>query len=152
VCENANFLTYFPNFGKNKSRPMWSPCCLCVWVPPLSTFECLNQFLMKLYVRNDTGAHLNGVLHKSQPSVCVFVCVSLLIVARQRFGDTFLWQRIHATIEELLEASFSIQFVSYEKKSVGLSVNPPIVARHLLVNTIPRQRRFLSVPCPIRGK
>jgi hypothetical protein len=30
------------------------------------------------YVYHDTSAHLNGVLHKSLPSVCVSVCVSLL--------------------------------------------------------------------------
>jgi hypothetical protein len=59
----------------------------------------------------------------------VFVCVSVypLIVARQRLGKNPLmvaWQRLgrnvtavtntHATIEELLDASFSVWPVSYQ--------------------------------------
>jgi hypothetical protein len=51
------------------------------------------------YVYRGTWVHLNGVLHKSLPSVCVSVCVSYLLLlnkgsvkgivaflARQRFG------------------------------------------------------------------
>jgi hypothetical protein len=37
----------------------------------------------------DTWAHLNGGLHKSLPSVCVSVCVSHPIVARQQIGKHF---------------------------------------------------------------
>jgi hypothetical protein len=60
-------------------------------------------------------------------SVCV--CVSPYIVARQRFGkNTPIVSRLrlgrnvtavtntHATIEELLDASFSVWFVSYQGK------------------------------------
>jgi hypothetical protein len=45
---------------------------VCLYLP-LLTSECLNQFSWNL---DGTWAHLNGVLHKSLPSVCVSVCVS----------------------------------------------------------------------------
>jgi hypothetical protein len=67
-------------------------------------------------------------IEKSLPSVCMSVCVSP-IVARQRFGKNPLIvdrQRLgrnvtavtntHATIEELLDASFSMWPVSYQGK------------------------------------
>jgi hypothetical protein len=70
--------------------------------------------------------HLYGVLHKTLPSVSVTVCVSL-IVAKQRLGENspiFARKRLsknvtavtntQATIEELLDASFSMRFVSYQ--------------------------------------
>jgi hypothetical protein len=66
---------------------MRSPRCLCVLSIPLVNF-CTPEpiFHETWYVRNDTRAHLKGVTHKSFPSVCVLVCASLLIVARQRLG------------------------------------------------------------------
>jgi hypothetical protein len=63
---------------------MRSPCCLyvcvfvsaCLWIPD-STFECLNQSLQNFVC---ISWHLSPSqwLHKSLPSVCVSVCVSLL--------------------------------------------------------------------------
>jgi hypothetical protein len=66
--------------------------------PLLSTFEHLNQSLWNV-VYHANGVHLNGVLHKSLPSVCVSLCVTLLSLqgngsvkcltpfgARQRLG------------------------------------------------------------------
>jgi hypothetical protein len=41
----------------------------------------------------------------------VSICASPPIVARQRIGKHVPRQRIHATIEELLDASFSIRSV-----------------------------------------
>jgi hypothetical protein len=67
-----SFLACFPYFEKkNRSRLMQSPCNLCVYVSPLSTFE-------NWYVYHGSWAHLNGVLHKSLPSVCVCISLSLL--------------------------------------------------------------------------
>jgi hypothetical protein len=53
---------------------MRSPCCLCVCVSPLLTFECLSQTLWNL------------------------VCTSWHLTSSQRHT-----RRIHATIEELLD-------------------------------------------------
>jgi hypothetical protein len=72
---------------------MRSPSCVSMSPSP-PTFNCLNQSLWNLLC-----AHLNGVLYKSLPPVCVSVCVSLLLLlgkgsvkcihnfsARQRLG------------------------------------------------------------------
>jgi hypothetical protein len=58
------------------------PCCLCVCISPLSTFDYLANLYEPWYVYHGTWAHLSGVLHKSLPSVCVCMCI-FLIVARQ---------------------------------------------------------------------
>jgi hypothetical protein len=65
---------------------MRSPWCLCVckdfclWTPPLINFWMPEPTFMKLctYVYNGTWAHLSGVLHKSLPSVCLSLCISVL--------------------------------------------------------------------------
>jgi hypothetical protein len=65
-----------------------------------------------------TWAHLNGVLNKSLPSIWVSVCVSCT-VARQRLGkNVTVATNTHATIE-LLDASFSVRSVSYQRKVGG---------------------------------
>jgi hypothetical protein len=64
----------------------------------------------------------------------VSVCVPH-IVARQRLG-TFPWQRIHETVEELLEEVFLCVCVCglcrIKVESLGLSVYSSIVARQWL--------------------
>jgi hypothetical protein len=72
---------------KNKSSLIKSSCSVCACLyPPLLTFECVNQSLWNL-VYHGTWAHLNSILHKSCPSVCMSVwCVSPT-VARQRLGQ-----------------------------------------------------------------
>jgi hypothetical protein len=83
---------------------MRSPCCLCGPVnnpPPLYiNFECWTNPYETWYVYHGTWAHLNGILQKSPPLVCVFVCVFLVPLlgkasvncipssfnSRQRFG------------------------------------------------------------------
>jgi hypothetical protein len=65
-------------------------------IPP-STFECLNQYLWD-YVYRGSWTHLNGVLHKSLPSVCR--CISL--VARKGVGkNVTAATKTYATIELL---------------------------------------------------
>jgi pyruvate-formate lyase len=62
---------------------------------------------------------LNGVLHTSLPSVCVSVCLYVYppIVARQRLCKNVTAATItHATIKELLDASFFVGSVSYQRK------------------------------------
>jgi hypothetical protein len=55
---------------------------LCVCVFPLLTFEWLNQSKLyeTWYAYHGTWAHLNGVFHKSLPSVYVSVWVPLLLL------------------------------------------------------------------------
>jgi hypothetical protein len=57
---------------------MRSSCRLCICESPLLTSECLKQSYETWYVglHHGTCAHLNGVLNKSLPSVCVPICVS----------------------------------------------------------------------------
>jgi hypothetical protein len=63
-------------------------------------------------------------INPSHHSVCLNVYPTLSLLGNGSV-DTFPWQRIQTTIEELLEASFSI-------RSVGLSVYLLIVARQRL--------------------
>jgi hypothetical protein len=68
-----------------------------------------------LYVYYGTCAHLNCVLHKSFPLVCVSVWVSPPIVARQRPGkNVTAATNTQATIEELLDSSFPMRSVSFQ--------------------------------------
>jgi hypothetical protein len=58
---------------------MRSPCCLCVYVsPPHQLLNAWTNLYETWYVNHGTSAHLNGVLHKSLPSICVPVCISSL--------------------------------------------------------------------------
>jgi hypothetical protein len=100
------------SFWKNKSRLMRSSCCLCVCVSASINFWRPEPVFMKL----GTWAHLNGVLHKSLPSVCVSVCFPP-IVARQRLArNVTAAVNTQAPIEKLLNASFYMRSVSYKKK------------------------------------
>jgi hypothetical protein len=85
-------------FIKNKGMLMISPCCvwvsLCLYVypqhQPSKTWASLYE---TWYVYQGTWAHLNGVRHKSLPSVCVCICVYPPIFRRQRLGKHVPAQR-----------------------------------------------------------
>jgi hypothetical protein len=100
------------------------------------------------YVCHGTWAHLNGVLHKSAPSVCVSVCVSLLslrgkgsvkcitpFVARLRLG-----KHVPAATNK-----------RNNRRIVGgvwcvcLSVYPPIFAKKQLGRDVPARTKNCSV-------
>jgi hypothetical protein len=76
---------------------MRSPSCLCACVSPYQLLNSWTNLDETWYVCHGTYTHLNGVLHKSLPSVCVSVCVSLVgtrsinciphSVARQRLRE-----------------------------------------------------------------
>jgi hypothetical protein len=56
-----------------------------------------------------------GFINPSHQSVCLYVYPP--IVARQRLGKNVnAATNIHATMKDSLDASFSMQFVSYQKK------------------------------------
>jgi hypothetical protein len=96
----------FPIFRKNKSRLMRSPRCLCVCVSPIN-FWMPEPIFMKL--------GMNGMA--SEP-VSLRVSIPLSLPSNSSV-DTFPRQWIHATIEELFDASFSMRFVSYQGKVCG---------------------------------
>jgi hypothetical protein len=109
---------------KNESRFMRSPCCLYVcalWISPSLTFECLQHSLRNSICISWHLSHHSGVLHKSLPSVFVSVCISLLTLLGNISVNTFPQQRIRATVEKLLEASFLCGPCLIEGESVALS-------------------------------
>jgi hypothetical protein len=69
---------------------MKPPFCPYVHVSISRLYHLLNaltNLYETWYVYHGTWAHLNGILHKSLPLVCVSLCVSP-IVARQRLGKS----------------------------------------------------------------
>jgi hypothetical protein len=60
-----------------------------------------------------TKAHLNGVLHKSLPSGSVYVFLPVVAMQRLRKNVTTA-TNTHATVEELLDESFSMASMSYQ--------------------------------------
>jgi hypothetical protein len=94
---------------------LWDHHSVCVCIP-LSTFECLNQSSWNLVLYHGTWPHLNGVLHKFLPLVCVSNMCIPLIVSSNGSVNTFPRQRIRAAIEELLDTSFSLRSVSYQRR------------------------------------
>jgi hypothetical protein len=95
-------------------------------------------------------AHFINPYHKP-----VSVCVFPLSLLGNGSVNTFPRQRIHVTIANLLDASFSIRSVLYQ---MSLSVYPPTVARQRLGKFVPAatkncwRRYFLCGPCCITGK
>jgi hypothetical protein len=144
---------------------MRSPCCLYICVsPPQQLSNFWTDLYETRYVYHGTWTHLNCVLHKSLPSV-----VRLYMYGKNVTAAT----NTHPTIQELLDATFSMRSVSYERRvwvwlptficssiifSTSLSVYPPIVARQRLGKHVPastkncRRRRFLCGPFHIKWK
>jgi hypothetical protein len=88
------------------------------------------------YVYYGTWAHLNGLLPKSPPLVCVSLCVSLISSLGNSSVNAFQEQRIHATIDYMLDTSFSMRSVSYQR---GACVSICVSLYHCSV-TIRRRR------------
>jgi hypothetical protein len=119
-----------------------------LWIPPAINFWTPEQSLWNWVCTtyHDTWAHLNVVLRKSLPSVCVSMCIPP-IVARQRLSksvsllsllgngsvNTFPWQRIHPTIEELLDACV--------RGSLCITLS---LLGNSAVKAFPRQRRIVG--------
>jgi hypothetical protein len=74
-----------------------------------------ETIFLKLHTYITAPGPINGILHKYPPSVCV--PVHSPISARQQLSKNITAAtNTHATIEELLDASFSVQFVLYQRK------------------------------------
>jgi hypothetical protein len=73
-------LAYFHYFEKIKVG-LWDhhPACVCVFVypPPHQILEGSTNRYLTWYVYHGTYAHLDGVFHKSLPSICV-TCMCVL--------------------------------------------------------------------------
>jgi Zn-finger protein len=141
-------------FWKNKSMLKISPCCLCI-PPPPKTFECLNQSLWNLvHIMAPEPISKAYFINPCHQSVCLHVYCPLLLLGNNSV-NTFPWQWIHATIEELLDASFSIWSMSCQRSVCG-SVYPSIVAWQWLSKHVPTgtkncwRRRFLYGPCCVK--
>jgi hypothetical protein len=80
----------------------------------LSIFECLNQSLRNFICISWHLSH-KYFINPSHLFVCLYVY--LPIFARQRLGKEVIEAtNTHATIEELLDVSFSMRSVSYQRK------------------------------------
>jgi hypothetical protein len=117
-----NAFGLLPSFWKTESRPMRSPCWLCVCDSSLLPFEFLNDFYETWHVYHDTWVHLNGVLRKSLSSVCVSMCINPIVAGQSSVkiplslagnGSVEMLPRqpINATIEDLLNL-FSVRSTS----------------------------------------
>jgi hypothetical protein len=103
--------------------------CVCVCISPLLTFERLNQSLLNLVRISQHLSPSQRLIKKSLPLVCVSVFVfpyrcqvtarfgkNPPIVARQWLGrNVIAVTNTHATIEELLDTSFSMRSLSYQE-------------------------------------
>jgi hypothetical protein len=83
-----NFLAYFPYFEKMKVG-LWYHHAVCVSVnPPCQLLNAWTNLYETWYIYHGTWAHLNGILHKSLPSICVCMCIPPT-VARWRLGKVY---------------------------------------------------------------
>jgi hypothetical protein len=128
AIESRNQITMFNiHHRQNPFKLIKSSCYLCVCLyPPLLTSECMNHSLWNL-VYHSTWAHLNSILHKS-----LHQSVSLL---SKGLVNPFPQQQIHATTEVLLDVSFSIWSVSYQRKS-GNQFFPELLVKRLNLGAI----------------
>jgi hypothetical protein len=100
---------------------MRAPCRLCSCMSVyLSRHQLLNDWANPYeisYVYHDTWVHLNGIFHKSLPSVYVFVYAFPYAARQWLVKNVTEATNTHATIEELLEESSSIRSMSCQIKA-----------------------------------
>jgi hypothetical protein len=148
---------------------MRSPSCLCVCVSPYQLLNAWTYLPETWYVYYGNWSHLNGVLHKSLPSICMYACVSLMSLqgngsvncispfgAKQRLGKhvptatntrndkrivrRFIFYTVRVLTKESLWVFLCIPLSSLGKDSV---------------KKFPKnfwRRRLLCVPYRIKGK
>jgi hypothetical protein len=81
LCSSLNVRDYVSHPHKTTGKPTG-----CRWsngwteVPNHSMVERLNQSLWNLVCMSCSWVHYNGVLHKSLPSVCLYMCISLSLL------------------------------------------------------------------------
>jgi hypothetical protein len=97
---------------------MRSRCCLCAFKSPQPiNFRMCEPIFMKLrmYIMAPEPNSTAYYIIPSHQPLCLYVYHSL--VARQRLGKNFTTAtNTQATIEELLDASFPMKSVTYQRK------------------------------------
>jgi hypothetical protein len=101
---------------------MRSPCCLCVYVPVCFYMLPINFLMSELvfmklgmYIMAPEPVSLAYFINPSHQSLCPYVYPP--IVARQQLDkNVTVATNTHVTIEELLDASFSMPSVLYQMK------------------------------------
>jgi hypothetical protein len=84
-----------------------------------------------MYIMTPESISMAYFINLSDQSLCLYVYEYTPIVARQRLGkNVTAATNTQASIEELLDASFSIRAVSYQRK-VGDYFFPELLVIHL---------------------
>jgi hypothetical protein len=117
---------------------------------PISTAYIINPSLQSVCLNVYPSYHFYESFCKN---------VSLFSLPADGTVNTFLRQRIHATIEELFDESFSMWFVSYQRHFLrspclieGWSVGQLFLGKDVPAATKNCWRLHFSVLCRIRGK
>jgi hypothetical protein len=123
-------------------------CYLCVCVSPLQLLNAWTNLYETWYVCHGTWTHLNGV---PPISLCVCLCIPLLLLLTNGSVNTFLRQLIQKQQKNSLTVRFLCSPCLIKGESVSLSVYPPIVDRQRLDKHVPAatknyyQRLFYAV-------
>jgi hypothetical protein len=99
---------------------------MCLGIPHIN-YECLNQFFMKfgVYIIAFEPISIAYFINPSHQYVCLYVYPPN--VARQRLGKhVTAATNTYATIKEILDASFPLRSVSYQRK-VGYCFFPELL-------------------------
>jgi hypothetical protein len=117
-CQNsleyALFIAYFSYFKINKKGLVKSPFSLSV-NPFELTFECLNQSLRNFVCAWHMSPSQRPTSYILPISLCVCMCIPPIVTGQRLGKNITAATNTYATIE-LLEASFSIRSLSYQKK------------------------------------
>jgi hypothetical protein len=117
---------------------MPSHSCLCT--PPI--FFSMPEPIWKLYVRISCNwAHLNGLIYKSFPSVCVSVYGFPLSLRGNGLVFTFPRKRIHGT--KKVVRLVHMRPMSHNRKVCGPVCVPLPFRNSVSANTFPRQWRIV---------
>jgi hypothetical protein len=102
------------------------------------------RYVTQRYVYHGTRAHLSAVLHKSLPSVCVSMCVPVL-VSRQRLGKHVPAVKNIRNNKGIVGrvVFYLVRVLSRESLWVCLCI-PALLLGNSSVNTVPRQRRIVG--------
>jgi hypothetical protein len=121
-----------------------------------------------MYIMPTEPISMAYYINPSHQSVCLYVypsyrckttarlSVYLFLLLGNGLVNTFPCQRIQATIEELLDVSFCMRSVSYQRRVCG-SVYPLTIARQQFGKDLPEatnncwRRRFLCGQCIFKG-
>jgi hypothetical protein len=125
-----------------------------LWIPPINFWMPETIFMkLRMYVYHGNWAHLNGILHKSFPSLCVsllsLLCNGLVksippFGARQRFGIHVRMEMIACNRRIVGHVIFyAVRVLSKESLWVCLCIPLSLLGNNS-VQTFPRQQRIVG--------